>query len=124
MPSTQPWLVRLRDGLSLPGLALPVAKMVVRTFDMGRGVWAKDHQLADASLLLVVLGTLGDDPEHWLVAGQALQASYLNQSAQVPLLRSKLQQLLGHSGFAQVVLRLGCIRMTPQPRHHADHWPT
>jgi nitroreductase len=110
---------RRGDGLSLPGLAVPVAQIVVRTFDMGHGVGAKDHQLADASPLLAVLGTLGDDPEHWLVAGQALQrvlltacglgiqASYLNQPVQVHILRPKLQHLLGHSGFPQVVLRLG-----------------
>jgi nitroreductase len=110
---------RHNDGLTVPGLALPLAQAVVRTFDIGYGVGAKDRQLADASPLLAVLGTDGDAPEHWLLAGQALQrlllvasklglqASYLNQAIQVPTLRPKLQHLIGRSGFPQIVLRLG-----------------
>jgi hypothetical protein len=110
---------RRGDGLAMPGLAVPVAQAVVRTFDMGHGVGAKDQQLADASPLLVVLGTDADGPEHWLLAGQALQrvllvahglglqASHLNQPVQVPWLRPKLQHLLGRTGFPQILLRLG-----------------
>ena len=110
---------RQGDGLSMPGLAVPIAQAVVRTFDMGHGVGAKDQELADASPLLAVLGTTADSPEHWLIAGQALQrvllkastldlqASYLNQPVQVPALRPRLQQLLGQKGLPQIVLRLG-----------------
>ena len=110
---------RRGDGMTVPGLAVPVAQAVVRTFDMGHGVGAKDQQLADASPLLAVLGTDADGPEHWLLAGQALQrvllvayglglqASYLNQPVQVPGLRPKLQDLMGRTGFPQVLLRLG-----------------
>jgi nitroreductase len=107
------------DGLAFPWLLAPVAQAVVRTFDMGDGVGAKDHQLADASPLLAVISTDGDNPEHWLLAGQALQhvllvacrlglqASYLNQAIQVPALRPKLQHLIGQPGFPQILLRLG-----------------
>jgi hypothetical protein len=110
---------RRGDGLTLPTLAVPVAHMVVRTFDMGHGVAAKDRQLADGSPVLAVLFTDGDRPSDWLAAGQALQrllltgvplglqASYLNQPVQVAALRPKLQQLTGHPGDAQLLLRLG-----------------
>lgn len=110
---------RRGDGLALPALAIPVAQIVVRTFDMGEGIAAKDRQLADESPLLAVISTDGDKVSDWLAAGQALQrlllvgvrhglqASYLNQPAQVPALRPKLQQLTGRPGAAQLLLRIG-----------------
>lgn len=110
---------RRGDGLTLPALAIPVAQVVVRTFDMGHGVAAKDRQLADESPVLAVLTTVGDSPRDWLAAGQALQrllllgvqlglqASYLNQPVQVATLRPKLQQLTGCPGYAQLLLRIG-----------------
>jgi hypothetical protein len=110
---------RLGDGLTLPGLTLPIAQAVVRTFDMGYGVAARDIQLADASPVLAVLGTPGDALADWIAAGQALQrllltahlhglqASYLNQPIQMAPLRTKLRQLTGRTGFAQILLRLG-----------------
>lgn len=116
---------RCGDGLTLPALAIPVAQMVVRTFDMGKGVAAKDRQLADESPVLAVLSTEGDMPHDWLNAGQALQrllltgvrlglqASYLNQPVQVAALRSKLQQLTGRPGYAQLLLRIGTPTKTP-----------
>jgi nitroreductase len=115
---------RRGDGLTLPALAIPVAQVVVRTFDMGHGVAAKDRQLADESPVLAVLTTVGDSPRDWLVAGQALQrllllgvqlglqASYLNQPAQVATLRPKLQQLTGRPGYAQLLLRIGAPKGT------------
>jgi len=115
---------RRGDGLTLPALAVPIAQMVVRTFDMGHGVAAKDHQLADESPLLALLSTDGDAPRDWLQAGQALQrlllqgvclglqASYLNQPVQVAALRPRLQQLTGRPGHAQVLLRIGAPART------------
>jgi nitroreductase len=112
------------DGLTLPALAIPVAQMVVRTFDMGHGVAAKDRQLADESPLLAVLFTASDRPSDWLAAGQALQrlllvgvrhgvqASYLNQPVQVAALRPKLQQITGRPGNAQLLLRIGTAPRT------------
>lgn len=109
---------RKGDGLAVPALAAPVAQLVVRTFDMGGGVGAKDRELAEASPLLAVMNTDGDSPRDWLLAGQALQrtllvacrnglqASYLNQPIQVATLRPKLQNLVG-AGFPQVFLRAG-----------------
>jgi len=107
------------DGLALPGLAVPLAQAVVRTFDMGHGIAAHDMQLADASPVLAVIGTPGDTPADWMVAGQAmqrllltaclhgLQASFLNQPIEVAPLRTRLRQLTGQAGFPQILLRLG-----------------
>ena len=109
---------RRGDGLTVPAFAAPVAQLVVRTFDMGGSVGAKDKDLAEASPLLAVLGTERDEPRDWLLAGQALQrvlltackhglqASYLNQPVQVASLRPKLQNITG-GGFPQIVLRMG-----------------
>lgn len=120
---------RRGDGLTLPGLALPAAQLVVRSFDMGGGVGARDRELAEASPLLAVLGTDSDHPRDWLLAGQALQrvllvacsgglqASYLNQPIQIAALRPKLQNLVG-GGFPQILLRLGypAEPVPPSPR--------
>ncbi len=110
---------RRGDGLVLPALAAPVAQLVVRSFDLGHGVAAKDRELAAGSPVLAVLWTAGDTPADWLAAGQALQrallagvqqglqASHLNQPVQVPALRGRLQQLTGRAGCAQLLLRFG-----------------
>lgn len=110
---------RRGDGISVPGIVVPIAHFVVRTFDMGNGVGAKDKQLADESPVLAVLGTDSDSVADWLGAGQALerillkahsnglQASYLNQPIQVASLRHKLQNFLDRAGFPQILLRLG-----------------
>jgi hypothetical protein len=110
---------RLGDGLAVPALAAPVAQAVVRTFDMGGGVAARDRQLADESPLLAAVCTPHDTVRDWLVGGQALQrvlldaqlcglqASFLNQPIQVAALRPKMHGLLGGAGVPQILLRLG-----------------
>jgi hypothetical protein len=106
------------DGLTIPGLAAPLTHFVVRTFDMGGGIGAKDRELAEASPLMAVLGTERDGLLEWLAAGQALQrvvltgcqydlqASFLNQPVQVASLRRKLGDLVNRA-VPQIVLRLG-----------------
>lgn len=110
---------RRGDGLTVPGLVAPIAQLVVRTFDMGKKIGAKDRQLADKSPVLAVIGAAGDSVADWLAAGQALerillaahsqglQASYLNQPIQVASLRPKLENILNQNGFPQILLRLG-----------------
>jgi nitroreductase len=109
---------RCGDGLTVPALAVPMVRFLVRTFNMGGRVGGKDRELALLSPLLVVLGTDDDHAIDWLRAGQALQrlllvacrfglqAAHLNQPIQVASLRPKLQKLAGN-GFAQILLRLG-----------------
>lgn len=110
---------RKGDGLTVPGLVAPIAQAVVRTFDMGSGVAAKDRQLAESSPVLAVLATADDTPRSWLAAGQALerclltasqeglQASYLNQPIQVAALRPELRDLLAGKAYPQILMRLG-----------------
>ena len=125
---------RRGDGLSVPALAVPAAQMVVRSFDMGHGVGAKDRELADASPLLTVIATPGDELLDWLAAGLALQhalliglthglqASYLNQPVQVADLRPRLQSLCGNSGTPQLLLRWGVPQtiLPASPRRPLD----
>lgn len=121
---------RSGDGLTLPWLTLPAARLVIRSFDMGGGVAAHDSQLAEGSPLLAVLGTRSDTPRDWLNAGQALQrlllrgvglglqASYLNQPVEVVELRPRLAALTGRDGAPQILLRMGYSeeRVVASPR--------
>jgi hypothetical protein len=109
---------RQGDGLTIPGLSAPLTHFVVRTFDMGGGIGAKDRELAEASPVMAILGTERDGPLEWLAAGQALQrvlltgcqyglqASFLNQPVQVASLRPKLGDLVNRA-VPQIVLRIG-----------------
>lgn len=110
---------RWGDGLTLPTLAAPIARALVRTFDMGRSVAARNQQLASASPWLTVLASDRDDATAWLRAGQALQralltgcrlgvqASYLNQPIEVATLRPRLQALTASAMHPQLLIRWG-----------------
>ena len=110
---------RRGDGLSVPGIIAPIIRTAVRSFNMGKRVGRKDEALAAAAPILAVLGTANDGVRDWMNAGQALekvllkahaaglQASFLNQPVEVASLRPKLRQLLGRTGFPQILLRLG-----------------
>lgn len=122
------------DGLSVPSLAAPIAQAVVRTFDMGNGVAAKDRDLLLGSPWLTVLTTPEDDPAAWLRAGQALQrallvgcrhglqASYLNQPIEVAALRERLRSGVGITSSPQLLLRWGSptAPVPPAPRRPVD----
>jgi hypothetical protein len=122
------------DGLSVPTLAVPLAQAVVRTFDMGQGVAAKDRDLLLGSPWLTLLATPTDEPVDWLRAGQALQrallvgcrqglqASYLNQPVEVAPLRERLQSGLGITSSPQLLLRWGYPGddVPPAPRRPVD----
>ena len=123
-----------RDGI--PGYAQGVddlmsyaGPLVVRTFNMGEGQAAKDHELATGSPVLAVLGTDHDTPRDWLHAGQGLArvllrarvedvwASFLNQAVELSDLRQKLNTVIGRTRFPQACLRFGFgadIRPTPR----------
>lgn len=125
---------RSGDGLAVPALAAPMAQAIVRTFDIGNGVAARDQQLLTASPWLTVLATGGDDVRSWLQAGQALQralltgcryglqASYLNQPVELPHLRTRLQTMLGTADHPQLLMRWGYPTETlpPAPRRPVD----
>ena len=126
-----------RDGMpgyahGVGSLASTVEPLVIRTFDVGKGRAARDHELALGSPVLSVLWTEDDSARAWLTAGQALgrallslqqdgvSASYLNQPIEVPELRQRLREHLGRPGFPQIILRLGyslrSVRPTPRRR--------
>jgi hypothetical protein len=127
---------KARDGMTAHGVGIPavmaaLGPLTVRTFDVGRGVAAKDKKLLEHSPALVVLGTDGDGILDRLRAGQALErmllratqeevsASFLNQPVEVAELRPLVTELAGHGGHAQLVLRLGYgPPVTPTPRRH------
>ena len=131
-----------RDGV--PGYAAGIddllsytGPLVVRTFDMGEGQAARDHDVATGSPVLAVLGTDGDQRRDWVASGQALDrvllrarvegvwASFLNQPLEVPELRTKLKAVTGHAGFPQAVLRLGFgenVKPTPR-REGTESYP-
>ncbi|MFM9996180.1 MAG: Acg family FMN-binding oxidoreductase [Phycisphaerales bacterium] len=127
------------DGM--PGYALGhgdlvsmIEPLVIRTFDVGKGVGAKDRDLAEHSPVLAVISTSGDGPADWLRAGQALEhvlleataagltASFLNQPIEVETLRPRLAKLVERAGdaslgFPQVLLRMGrAPEVKPMPR--------
>ncbi|MGQ0524781.1 MAG: Acg family FMN-binding oxidoreductase [Betaproteobacteria bacterium] len=118
-----------RGAQELMGLGSAATAFLVRTFDLGNGVAARDRQLATGSPLLACLGTTRDTTLDWLSAGQALQrvlltaahhgysASFLNQPVEVAALRPALATVTGHDGFPQIVLRIGrgsATRHTPR----------
>ncbi|MGA9318666.1 MAG: hypothetical protein WBV84_11500 [Nitrososphaeraceae archaeon] len=125
-----------RDGI--PGYAFGfneimslVGPFVIRTFDTGKGRAAKDRQLATGSPILVVLGTMKDEPLEWLNAGMILAkillfarseniwTSFLNQPIEVPQLRQKLREAINRmeAGYPQLLLRMGYAdEVKPTPR--------
>jgi hypothetical protein len=69
--------------------------------------------------VLMLLGTYGDDPAHWVVAGEALEAvllcaaahgvfaAFANQPLRVPTLRPWVSAVAGHRGSPHVLFGLG-----------------
>lgn len=115
----------VKDWLSFAGPA------IIRTFDRGGGMAARDRELATHTPTFVILGTDTEEPRAWLQAGQALQhvlltarsenvwASFLNQPIEVPELRPRLAELAGRMGWPQVMLRLGYgPEAPPAPRRN------
>lgn len=113
-----------RDGMSganfaMPDLLSPVGAAVIRTFDMGDGIAARDREIAAHAPALLVIATAADERREWLRAGMAhldvlleiaaagLTAAYLNQPVEVPRLRPLLRAAAGTQGQPQLLLRLG-----------------
>jgi len=130
---------RTRDGMRGYGfgsgdLMSYGGPLVIRSFDLGKGQAAKDHELAQGSPLLAVFGTAEDDQEAWLRCGQGLQrvllraqaanvwSSHLNQPIEVGELRPRLAQMVGRAGdFPQLLVRFGFGSASrAQPRRPVD----
>jgi len=97
----------------------PLTAMVIRSFDLGNGVAARDVEVVSGSLLLLCFSTRQDNAPAWLATGQALQrllllarlegydASYLNQAIEVPELRVLLRETLQTDPYPQLLIRVG-----------------
>ena len=113
-----------RDGFAVSAQAKgnaagAISPFIVRTAHVSYGEAVKDRQLGAGSPTLAVLATSTDTWIDWFSAGQAVekillrayaegvQASFVNQPIEVPSLRTALHGLIGHSGFPQLVLRIG-----------------
>lgn len=113
-----------RDGMSgaafgMPDVLSPVGGHIIRTFDMGDGIGAKDEEIAAGSPALLVLATSDDEPEHWLRTGLALSSvlldvaaagwtsAYLNQPIETPELRPRLGEAAGAARYPQLLFRIG-----------------
>ena len=123
-----------RYALGTGDLMSHAGPFLMRTFDRGRGVAARDRDLVEGSPVLAALGTWTDSPADWVAAGQALArillraradgvwASFLNQPIEVAELRPRLLSALDTEGWPQMLLRLGYgpDGVMPTPRRPVD----
>lgn len=127
-----------RDGISgaqfgMPDMLSPVGSLVIRTFDMGHGIAARDLEIASGSPALLVICTATDQPPDWMTAGMAhaemllaitaagLTTAYLNQPVEVEPLRPRLREVVGASGMPQLLLRAGRgPKISPAVRRSLD----
>ncbi|NUP50828.1 MAG: nitroreductase [Catenulispora sp.] len=126
-----------RDGIpgyafGVPGVLAPLAPLLVRHVDLGRACAASDRKLTQATPALAVIGTDTDEPIAWLHAGLALShvllratadqlaTSFMSQAIEVPELRPRLAELLGHSGYPQLLLRVGYPTRDARPAPRRD----
>lgn len=72
---------RRGEGFGIPGLAHAAAQLVVRSFDVGRGIPAHGEEVLEGSPLLVILCSPADSAADWLATGQALQRTLLRACA-------------------------------------------
>lgn len=112
------------DGMSIASFGYRdnlsgAAAAVIRTFDLGAGIAARDRQLVAGSPVLALLFTDQDGPADWLRTGMALadilleataaglQAAFLNQPVEIPELRAGLGAIVGSRRIPQLLMRFG-----------------
>jgi hypothetical protein len=115
---------RRRDGIPMVRKDVPTALPVVgpallRAFDLGEGVAARERDLALQSPVVAVLGTELDEPRDWVTAGEAMEsvllrathlglaASFLNQAVEERDLRRPIGAAARTWGVPQLILRFG-----------------
>jgi nitroreductase len=118
--------VPARSGGPLPE---PQDEWVLRDFSGGRAKRRVPGKDFEPDPLIVVIGSVHDQPSAHLQAGQAMQrvlltattlglsASFLSQVVEVPTTRRQLRDLIGGGLWPQIVLRLGYgSPVPPTPR--------
>jgi hypothetical protein len=115
---------RRRDGIPMARKDVPTALPIVgpallRAFDLGDGVAARERALATQSPVLAVLGTELDELRDWVTAGEAMEAvllratqlglaaSFLNQAIEERDLRRPIGAAARSWGVPQLILRFG-----------------
>ncbi|RYG69383.1 nitroreductase [bacterium] len=113
-----------RDGIPAKALGIGdfashLAPLAQRYLDRGDSIAQKDRALAECAPVLAVLSTIGEGPQAWLSAGQALGrvllrarsqevwASFFSQPIQIDDAWFGLRHLVGVHSFPQLVFRLG-----------------
>jgi hypothetical protein len=132
-----PLASKTQDGMSIASFGQSdrlsaAAAGVIRLFDIGAGIAARDRQIARGSPVLAILSTATDTPPDWLRCGMALanilleataaglQSAFLNQPIEVRALRAKLRSAARVEGVPQILLRLGHGPKVPlAPRREA-----
>jgi hypothetical protein len=108
------------DSFGVPDALSPVGALIIRSFDMGKGIAADNREkILSGSPVLSVFSTPGDGAEDWLRAGRSLArvllmltasgatAAFLNQAVEVETLRPRLQDAIGTACVPQLLMRFG-----------------
>lgn len=122
---------RTCDGLSYAALEAPslpawISRPIVKLMLNHKKQNASDLKKIYSSSHLVLLTSQENTIPAWIETGRILQRlllrltqagiahAYLNQPCEVPTLHRKLRvELLGHSAFAQILLRIGYSKQLP-----------
>ena len=108
------------ESFGMPDVLSSVGALVIRTFDMGKGIAAGDREkIVNGSPILAVFATRDDGPKDWLTTGRVLArvllrltasgatAAFLNQPIEVESLRPRLKELLSTVFTPQLLMRFG-----------------
>lgn len=121
-------------AFGIPDVVSALGPVVMGGVNLGAMWGGRSHQATENAPVLAVIGTDGDTPRDWLMAGQSLgrlllaaaaegiSAGFLNQAVEVPALRDRVRSLLGGWGHPQLVLRFGYPReeARPTPRRSVE----
>ena len=108
------------EGFGMPDVLSPVGALVIRSFDIGKGVAAGDRdKIVEGSPTLAVFSTTNDKSYSWIQTGRALSrvllsltangatSSYLNPPVELAELRPRLQTMVRARGVPQLLMRFG-----------------
>ena len=108
------------EGFGMPDVLSPAGALVIRTFDLGKGVAAGDRdKIVEGSPTLATFSSTDDTLYSWIQVGRALSrvlltlaehgvtASYLNPPVELAELRPRLQTIVRASRVPQLLMRFG-----------------
>lgn len=108
------------EGFGMPDVLSPIGALVIRTFDIGKGVAAGDRdKIVEGSPTLAVFSSTDDSVYSWIQTGRALSrvlltlaangvtSSYLNPPVELAELRPRLQTMVRTGGVPQLLMRFG-----------------